>query len=162
MVSSIPGTLELEPLGGEARDLESWVSMFHLAAVVVDPFTYESSWILDTAIRVLEGYEPADCRTAFVVTASAEEAATFMGPLAERFLVLADPDREFVDALGAESLPAFTVISTSLTVEGLAEGWDPPEWKSTAGRLSELLDWTEPLIPGPGDPAPYAGTPALG
>jgi len=156
------GDLELTPIEGDAKNLSSWVSMFHLAAVVVDPYTYESSWILDSAARILDLYGPADCRTAFVVTAPTEETRTYVGPLAERYLILSDPGRKLVEALDVDTLPAFAVISNGLVLEGVAEGWNPPEWKTVAGRLSELLDWTEPLIPGPGDPAPYLGAPAAG
>ena len=67
--------------------------MFHLVAVVLDPYTYESSWILSTATRVLREYAGADCRVAFIVTADVDDANQFLGPLAEEFLVFVDPDR---------------------------------------------------------------------
>ena len=44
----------------------------------------------------------------------------------------------------------------------VAEGWDPPEWKAVASELGKAMSWSRPNIPGPGDPQPYAGSPALG
>ncbi|MEY2959306.1 MAG: hypothetical protein RLZZ01_1874, partial [Actinomycetota bacterium] len=49
----MPNDLPLQPLGGEARQLDEWLTTFHLASVVLDPYTNESSWILKTAVRIL-------------------------------------------------------------------------------------------------------------
>jgi hypothetical protein len=40
--------------------------------------------------------------------------------------------------------------------EAVAEGWDPAAWRTVAANLSRILDWTQPVIPGPRAPAPYA------
>ena len=61
--------LVLAPLGGEPRPLEEWLTTFHLASVVLDPYTNESSWILPTATRILEGLRGSDARVNFLVTA---------------------------------------------------------------------------------------------
>ena len=45
---------------------------------------------------------------------------------------------------------------------GSAQGWRPQEWREVAEELSEIMDWSRPVIPGPRDPAPYEGSPALG
>ena len=37
------------------------------------------------------------------------------------------------------------------------EGWDPPAWRMLSERLSKIVDWRGPVIPGPRDPAPFAG-----
>src|SRR5215210_1664815 len=106
--------------------------MFHLVFVVVDPFTWESSWLLDTTGRIFETYRGADCRVAWLVAGTADEASTFLGPWAEEFLTFADPDRVAVKALGLEKLPAFVHINQDGTLAGAAEGWDPYEWRPIA------------------------------
>jgi hypothetical protein len=157
-----PGDLRLTPLGGEPRALDAWLTTFHLAAVVLDPYTYESAWLLETAGRILEGFRGADCRIAFVVTVGPDGAREFLGPWAERVLTFADPDRDLVKALGLNELPAFVHLRHDRSVAGVAEGWDPPEWRQVASSLAKEMSWSRPHIPEPGDPAPYAGSPALG
>ncbi len=154
--------MQLTPLNGEGRPLASWLTTFHLAAVVLDPFTFESSWLLETAGRVLENFRGADCRVAFVVTASADEAREFLGPWVDQMLTFADPDRELVKGLGLNELPAFVHLRQDGQVAGVAEGWDPSEWRDVASRLAKDMSWSRPLIPAVGDPAPYAGSPAAG
>jgi hypothetical protein len=157
-----PGDVQLTPLDGEGRPLSAWLTTFHLAAVVLDPYTYESAWLLETAGRILDGFRGADCRVAFVVTAEADESREFLGPWAQRILTFADPDRELVKGLGLNELPAFVQLRHDGQVAGAAEGWDPPEWREVASRLAREMSWTRPLIPAVGDPAPYAGSPAAG
>src|SRR6185503_1082946 len=91
---------KLTALGGETRPLEEWLTTFHLASVVLDPYTNESSWVLKTAVRILENLRGTDARVNFVVTADADGAKAFLGPLVDDFLVYCDPDRSFVRALG--------------------------------------------------------------
>ena len=62
------------PLGSEARELEQWLTTFHLASVVLDPYTNESSWVLKSAVRILEGFRGSDARVNFVVTSDADDA----------------------------------------------------------------------------------------
>ncbi len=62
--------------------------MFHLVVVVLDPYTYESSWILDTATRVLRAYAGADCRVAFLVTADEADARRSSVRWSTEFLVV--------------------------------------------------------------------------
>jgi hypothetical protein len=45
-------------------------------------------------------------------------------------------------------------------VEGKAEGWHPEEWREVSDHLAEVMSWSGPTIPQPGDPAAYEGTPA--
>ena len=154
---------ELHPVGGDPRPLEELLPTFPLAAVVVDPYTHESSWLLDTARRILEVFRGADARVAFLVAGTdAEGAASFMGPLADEILTLADPDRSVVRSMGLESLPAFVAIRQDGSVLGTAEGWDPDAWRTAAAALADMTSWSRPEIPAIGDPAPYAGTAALG
>ena len=162
MATDPPADLELAPLNGQPQTIQGWLTMFHLVMVVLDPFTHESAWILKTVSRILRIYEEADCRVALMVTATPAEAKMFLGPYAEDFLTFADPDRTAVKALGLERLPALVHIRQDLSIAGASEGWDPPEWKAITDNLSLAMSWSKPLIPAPGDPAPYEGSPAAG
>lgn len=150
----------LTALDGENRPLEEWLTMFNLACVVLDPYTNESSWILKTASRVLDGFRGADVRVNFVVTCGPDDAKSFLGPLAEEFLVFCDPDRAFVKSLGLQELPAFVFVSMDGEVAASAEGWNGSEWRKVAAAIAKATVWSHPTIPVPSDPAPFAGTPA--
>ncbi len=162
VITDVPADVQLTPLKGSPRTIEEWTTTFHLAIVALDPYTLESSWILDTAARVLRRYAEADVRIAFLVTCSVDEGRQFMGPLTDEFLVFADPERLAVKAMGLEALPAFVHVNQHHQVEALAEGWDPEAWRVVAENLSDRMDWTVPVIPDVGDPSPFLGTPALG
>src|SRR4051794_27261627 len=111
MATDPPLDLVLAPLSGEPRTVGAWVTLFNLAVVVVDPYTYESAWILDEAGRILTTYTAADVRVGWVVTGTAAEAKEFLGPWSESLLTFADPDRELVKGLGLETLPALVHIN---------------------------------------------------
>ena len=153
---------KLASLGGETRPLEEWLTTFHLASVVLDPYTNESSWVLKTAARILESLRGTDARVNFVVTADAAGAKAFLGPLAEKFLVYCDPDRAFVRTLDLTQLPAFVFIRIDGTVQACAEGWDAEQWREVAEQIATTTAWISPTIPIAGDPGPFHGTPALG
>ena len=162
MATDPPADLMLAPLNGEARSIEDWLTTFQLAVVVLDPFTNESSWLLETAGRVLLHFTDADCRVAFLVTATADEAKQFLGPWADKVLTFADPDRTAVKALGLNEVPAFVQIRGDRKVVGVAEGWDPHEWNEVAKRLAVDMSWSAPLLPAASDPSAYAGSSAAG
>ena len=162
MATDPPADLILDPLGGEPRTLREWLVTFHLCAVVLDPFTNESAWLLETAGKLLQSYAAADVRVAWIVTGTDDEARQFLGPWADRILTFADPDRATVKGLGLTELPALVHLNTSGAVEDAAEGWQPDDWRRVAENLSRILSWSRPAIPGPGDPVAYSGTPALG
>ena len=162
MPTDVPRDLTLSALTGEPRTISEWTTNFHLAVVVLDPFTYESAWILETAGRILRVFAPADCRACFLVTATADEAKQFLGPWAKELLTFTDPDRKAVEAFGVQSLPAFLHVNQQPAVEARAEGWDPMAWRGVADTIARYMGWTRPNIPVAGDPAAYAGTPALG
>lgn len=151
----------LKPLGRESRPLADWLTTFHLATVVLDPYTNESSWILPTAVRILEGLRGSDARVSFVVTADEDDTRAFLGPLLADFLVFTDGDRSVVKSLGLESLPAFVFIRVDGTVPAAAEGWNPNEWRAVADAITDVTAWRAPDIPQLGDPGPFHGTPAL-
>jgi hypothetical protein len=162
MVSDAPADLALAPLKGQSRSLPEWLTTFHIAIVALDPFTAESAWLLPTVARILRVYDDADVRVALLVTCTTEEARQFLGPYADEFLTFADPDRDVVKALDLDHLPALVHIRQDLSVAGAAQGWKPDEWRAVTDQLSRAMSWTKPVIPGPRDPRPYEGTPALG
>jgi hypothetical protein len=162
MVTEAPAELELAPLNGAAKPLRAWVTTFHLVTAVLDPYTSESAWLLPTIGRIFRVYDDADCRVGIVVTCTPEEAQQFLGPYAREFLTFADPDRAVVKALELERLPALLHIRQDLSVAGAAEGWDPERWRAVTDTLSSAMSWSRPVVPAETDPAPYAGTPALG
>jgi hypothetical protein len=157
-VTTAPADLSITALGGEPRTLREWVTTFHLAVVAIDPYADQSAWILETATRILDDFVGADCRVGWLVGADADDARAFLGPYADRFLTLVDPDRAVIRGLGLERLPAFVHIRQDLTVVGAAEGWNPPEWQSIAANLGKLMSWSHPLVPVPGDPSPFEGS----
>lgn len=161
-LQAIDADVSLDPLQGEPRTLEEWLITFRLAAVVLDPFTHESAWILETAGRILRAFTGADCRVAWIVTGTDEQARLFLGPWADELLTFSDPDRAAVTALGLDALPAFVHLRQDLALVGKAEGWAPEEWEEVAEGLATATSWHAPLIPQPRDPGPYPGTPAAG
>ena len=162
MANRLPDDLVLHPIGSDSRPVAEWLTTFHLAPVVLDPYTNESSWILKTAVRILDALRGADARVSFVVTSDADDARRFLGPIADDFLVFADPDRAVPKALGATSLPAFAFVRVDGSVDSLAEGWNPATWRQVARAISDATSWNPPTIPGPNDPAPFAGSPVAG
>jgi hypothetical protein len=154
--------ITLAALDGDSRPLEEWLTTFHLASVVLDPYTNESAWILKTAARILDGFRGSDARVNFVLTCPASDARDFLGPLADEFLVYCDPDRSLVKGIGLKTLPAFVFLQTDGTVPAAAEGWNPAEWRAVADAIAAATAWTRPNLPTAGDPGPFHGTPALG
>ena len=157
---SRPPDLDLQPVNGDEVTVAEPMTMFHLVLVVVDPHAVESSWILETAERILVHFRGADCRAAWLVTGDEKAARDFPGPLADEMLTFVDPDRAVVRALGLEELPAFVHVGQDLSLENAAQGWNPEEWRSVADNLAGMRSWNRPVIPVAGDPVGNAGTPA--
>ena len=162
MATKLDSELSLTPLDGDSRDLSQWLTTFHLASVVLDPYTNESSWILKTAVRILEEFRGSDARVNLIVTAEADDVRKFLGPLTEQFLVFCDPDRSVVTAMGLTSLPAFVFTRVDREVHAVAEGWNSAEWREVAEQIAETTSWNVPTVPTAGDPAPFSGSPASG
>jgi hypothetical protein len=156
-----PADLLLTPINGEGRSLTQWLTTFTLTLVCLDPFTNESAWLLETAGRILKTFEQANCRTAWLVTGTSDETRQFLGPWADDVLTFADPDRDVVKGLELERLPAIVHLGLDGTVINAAEGWDPPAWRNLTDHLADVMAWSKPLVPAPGDPAPFPGSPAL-
>lgn len=162
VASNVALDITLTTIGGESRPLGEWVTTFHLASVVLDPYTNESSWVLDTAARVLEAFRGAAVRVNLILTCTGDEAKQFLGPLADRFLVFCDPDRTFVRSLGVATLPAFVFVQADGAVLAAAEGWNPGEWRAVAKTIADTTAWLPPAIPVAADPSPFHGTPVAG
>jgi hypothetical protein len=154
--------LLLSPLNGKARTVGQLLTTFHLLFVALDPFTIESSWILESAARILQTFEQADCRTAWLVTATPDECRMFLGPWATEILTFADPDRAAVKEFGLERLPAIVHLGMHGKVYAAAEGWHPSEWRMVTDELAKIVRWRAPDFPGPKDPGPFDGSLALG
>lgn len=150
--------LELQPLDGDARPLGDWLTTFPLVPVVLDPFTHESAWILDTSKRILQHFSGADCRVCWILTCSPDDARRFLGPYADEVLTFADPARTMSRSLGVESVPAFLLLRQDGEVTAKAEGWDPAAWRDVAASVATITGWSRPPIPAAGDPVAYSGT----
>jgi hypothetical protein len=146
---------------GDAYTVEQRLTTFHLASVVLDPYTNESSWILKTAVRILAGLSGTDARTNLVLTCDPADARAFLGPVADEVMVFCDPERAFVRSLGLATLPAFVFLRVDGTVPAAAEGWNPAEWRAVAQVIASTTAWTAPTIPMLGDPSAFHGTPAI-
>jgi hypothetical protein len=160
MASNPAPDLELNPITGVGKPLRAWLTTFHLTFVAVDPYAEESRRLLDTAGRILDVFQQADTRVAFLCTSDAVRARAFLGKRAEETLVFTDPDRTVVKAFGLSRLPAFVHVAMDGTVAAAAEGWDPPGWQNVADGLAQMTRWRAPVIPSSGDPAPFVGAPA--
>jgi len=165
-ITQLPLDLTLTPLTddglGQSRPIMDWLTTFHLASVVLDPYTNESSWLLRTATNVLEHFRDSDARINLVVTAGADDTRRFLGPLTSRFLVFCDPDRSVPKAMKLSELPAFVFTRVDGAVVATAEGWNPPEWAAVAEAIAEYCSWTTVGIPAADDPGSFRGSPALG
>jgi hypothetical protein len=161
-VATVPPDLTLHPHGGEPLSVADQVTMFHLVLVALDPYTYESSWMLETAGRILDEFVGADCRAGWLVTADETDTSAFLGPWEQKFLTFCDPDRSAVKAMGIERIPALIHIGGDLTVIGKAEGWQPDEWRVITSNLATMMSWSKPTFPKTGDPVPFEGSPAAG
>ena len=123
--------------------------------VALDPFTNEGAWILPIADRVLTHFGQADVRTALLLPATADECRLFLGPIANRVMVFADPDAAAIKALGFDRLPTFAHIAMDGTLEGKTEGWRPNEWQPIVDHLAKVMSWTSTVVERDGDPAPF-------
>lgn len=142
--------------------VEDWTTTFHLVLFVVDPFTHESSWLLDTGGRIVKHFSGADCRAGLLVTGSAANARQFCGPWARELITFVDEDRKIVEAMGLQRLPALVHVDLGLNVRRSAQGWDPDEWRAVLADIAATMAWTSPPVPEPGDPPPFEGSPATG
>lgn len=157
-MATVSEDIILDSIRGKGFPVRDWLTSYPLLVVVLDPFTNESSWILETAGRLLGHFQPSDVRTAFLVAGDDEECQRFLGPWSETFLTFADPDHQAISKLGLERVPALAVVRPDMELQ-VADGWDPEAWHAIVSPLAKMLSWSMPLIPAPGNPAPFLGTP---
>lgn len=158
-VAVLDGDPDLDPINGDPRPFTDWLTTFPMLVGAIDPYTHESSWLLDTIRRVFAHFREAGVRVAWLATAPPEGTKAFLGPYAEEFLTFSDPDATATKALGLTMLPALAFVKQDGTIAAVAEGWDPDGWRDVTDAIEAITDWTSIAIPGPTDPAPYAGTP---
>ena len=161
MVTQVAADTKLTAVGGESRPISEWTTTFQLLTVVLDPYTEQSAWLLETVGRILHNFRGADVRVAWTVTAKEPDAKRFLGPWADEFLTFADPERQLVQALDLQQLPALVYIRQDLAVVGTAQGWDPEEWEQLGQLVGKVNSWSYPKLPAAGDPGAFAGSPAL-
>jgi hypothetical protein len=154
-----PPDLTLVPLGGRPRTVQELLVTFHMLLVAFDPYEEQSSWLLETATRLLRTFEQADVRVAVLVTADAPDARLWLGPHAQEFRVFVDPDRTVVKSFGLKELPAAIFLAMDGTIVQSAEGWHPAEWRKVVDQVAQMTGWKAPTVPLPKDPAPFAGSP---
>ena len=130
---------------------------------MLDPYTNESSWILKSAVRILEGLPWVRRRGSISSSPSDDDdARRFLGPLCEEFLVFCDPDRIGRQGDGSRTAAGVRVRPVDGELVAKAEGWNPTAWREVAELVAEATNWIAPLIPIAGDPSPFAGSPATG
>src|SRR5688572_2364768 len=116
MAANPPPDLLLTPTNGVAKPLRAWLTTFHLAFVAVDPYSEESRRILPTAARILDVFQQADTRVAWVCTADAALSRSFLGRHGDDTLIFVDADRSVVKGFGLERIPAFVHVAMDGTI----------------------------------------------
>jgi len=159
--SIAPAKLMMKSTSGKSYALRDWLTSFPFLLVAIDPYTAESSWILDTATRIFDHYSPADVRVGWICAADEQGCKKFLGPLAENYLTFPDPDREIISQLKLETLPALVHVRSDGFLQ-VANGWNPKAWSSVCDWISTILAWSNTIVPVPSDPNRYTGTPAEG
>jgi hypothetical protein len=149
-------TIELKTIRGVARTLDDWTTTFHLALTVL-PGRPEAAAYARIGRRIADVLGGSDCRPAFLVVGNERTARRVLGAAADEYLSFLDPEGAVVKALGLAKVPALVHVRVDNTLAGAAEGWNPAEWSDVVERLAKEMAWTRPLIPAPGDPAPFGG-----
>ena len=149
-------TVELSTARGVTRTLDDWTTTFHLALTVL-PGRPEAASFVRIGKRIADVLGGSDCRPAFLIVGNERAARRVLGGAVDEYLCFLDPEGAVVKAVGLAKLPAFVHIRVDGSLAGAAEGWDPNAWDDAVERLAKEMAWTKPLIPAPGDPAPFAG-----
>ena len=156
-----PAELEIGVIDGESYKLRDWLTSYPFLLVAIDPYTVQSSWILDTASEIFDHFTPADVRVGWICSADSDGCSEFLGPLADRYLTIADPDHKTTKALGVEALPSLIHIRSDGYLQR-ADGWDPTAWKKICDWVAKIAAWNEMSLRKPNMPGSYAGTPIAG
>ena len=164
LVATAPSPdIALITLDGETHTVEEWLTTFHLASVVLDPYTNESSWMLKTRCT--------DPRRAPRHRRAGQLRASPARPTTPRRSSDRSPTSSWCSAIRTgrssrasawRTLPAFVFVRIDGTVPAAAEGWNPAEWRhGRRGDRRRPRPGSRPTIPVAGDPGPFHGTPAL-
>ena len=151
----------LRHLHGPTRAVDDLTTLFDLCLVAVDVrsehIVRAMQPVIERIDRVLSG---SDCTIGVLaVGGDDDEALAALGPMASQLAVFVDPDGDAARALGVQGTPALLWLTTEPELGGYAEGWDPPAWKQVMTNLAKRLAWVRPLMPAPGDPAPFPARP---
>jgi len=154
------GALRIQDRDGHAHTVRELTTLFDLCLVVVDgghPVDLARlERVIERIDRTLSG---ADCTVGvLVVGVDGPTAVDLAGHAARYTAVFADPTGEAAAGLGVTGVPALVWVTPEPAVEALANGWDGAAWRSALGALARKLAWTRPLVPAPGDPAPFIRT----
>lgn len=109
--------------------------MFHLCLVIL-PDQPDGAKVIPVAKTIFQTLGDADCRTAYVIPSTAAIARRILEDEADKALVLLDPDKAFVKALGLRTLPALVHLRQDSTVVSAVEGWDRAAWQQTANGVA--------------------------
>ena len=157
--NSVPAELKLTTIDGDSYSVRDWLTSYPFLLVAIDPYTIQSSWILDTASRIFDHYAPADIRVGWICAADEEGCREFLGPLADRYLTFCDPESSAIDGLRLNALPSLVHIRSDGFLQ-LAESWDPKEWEQVCDWVSKIMAWTELNLGKSSDPNKFVGTSA--
>ena len=154
-------SIRLATPAGRLSTVGQLTTLFDLCLVVVDGLHPAQARTLEPVIDRIDGtLSGADCTVGVLaVGIDATDAATMLGPLAERVAVFADPDGAAAAALGVTAGPALVWVTTEPAVRAAVAGWDGATWRPVLAELARKLAWTRPLMPAPGDPDPLPGRP---
>lgn len=148
--------LQLANLSGKTRSLDDWLTVFHLAAVMVPP-RLEASAFNPVIERIFATLGDADVRATIWVPGPASMARRILGDLADRYLVWCDPDAALAKSLGLERLPAFVHLRQDTSLVAAAQGWSVSEWQKVADGIAKAQHWTSPVLAGKGNPPASPG-----
>jgi hypothetical protein len=146
-------SIALSTAAGVTRTVDDWTTMFHLCLVILPDRPEAARWI-PVARRIFGVLGDSDARCAYVVTGSPMIAERILDADMNQAMVFVDPDREFVNSLGLEHLPAFVHIRQDTSVGAAAEGWNPDEWQKVAREVAKAMAWSVPDVAPPGGAVP--------
>ena len=118
MATNPDPNLILTSLSGHSRSLDDWQTMFHLCLVIL-PDQPDGAKVIPVAKTIFQTLGDADCRTAYVIPSTAAIARRILEDEADKALVLLDPDKAFVKALGLKRMNQVVELKDSPCVRGL-------------------------------------------
>jgi hypothetical protein len=150
--------LQITSYSGVTRTLDDWATVFNLAVIVL-PDRPEGAAFVPVIDRIFGTLGDSDVRTIVCVPSTKAITKRILGDAVDRWLVWCDPEREFVESLGLERLPAFLMLRQDTSLVTAAQGWSPTDWQRVAREIAAKEHWAMPQVAGKGDPAPTPGWP---